>query len=53
MGDKTDRVSGQLKEGVGKATRDPDLEQQGRNEQTKGKLKRGAEDVKDAVKKQL
>ncbi len=53
MGDKTDRVTGQMKEKVGKATDDADLEQQGRNEQTKGKVKKGAEDVKDAVKKQF
>ena len=53
MGDKTDRVTGQLKEKTGKATGDPDIEQQGRNEQTKGNLKRGAKDVKDAVKKQF
>ncbi len=53
MGDKTDRVSGQVKEAAGEVTGDPDLEQQGRNEQTKGNLKKGAEDIKDAVKKQL
>ncbi len=53
MGDKTDRVTGQLKEKTGKAAGDPNLEQQGRNEQTKGNVKRGAKDIKDAVKKQL
>jgi uncharacterized protein YjbJ (UPF0337 family) len=53
MGDKTDRATGQVKETVGKAAGDPDLEQQGRNEQTKGKIKRAGEDLKDAVKKQV
>ena len=53
MGDKTDRVTGQVKEAAGKATGDPALEQQGRNEQTKGNVKKAAEGVKDAVKKQV
>jgi uncharacterized protein YjbJ (UPF0337 family) len=53
MGDKTDRVTGQVKEKAGKAAGDPNLEQRGRNEQTKGNVKRGAKDIKDAVKKQL
>ena len=53
MGDKTDRIAGQVKEKAGKASGDPDLEQQGRNEQTKGNVKRAAENLKDAVKKQV
>jgi uncharacterized protein YjbJ (UPF0337 family) len=48
MGDKTDRASGKLKETAGKATGDRDLEQEGRDEKSKGKLKKGAKDVKDA-----
>lgn len=52
MGDKTDRITGAAKEKAGEATGDPDVRQQGRNEQTKGKMKRGVKDMKDAVKKQ-
>lgn len=51
MGDKTDRLSGQLKETAGKATRNPHLEAEGRDEQMKGDLKRGAKDLKDKVTK--
>ncbi len=53
MGDKTDRITGTVKQKAGEATGDPDIKQQGRNEQTKGKAKRGAKDIKDAVKKQF
>jgi uncharacterized protein YjbJ (UPF0337 family) len=51
VGDKTDRVSGQVKEQVGKATGDRDMQEDGRDEQAKGKLKRGAKDIKDAFTK--
>jgi uncharacterized protein YjbJ (UPF0337 family) len=49
MGDKTDRATGKVKETAGRATGDRDLEQEGRDEHAKGKLKKGAKDVKDAV----
>lgn len=48
MGDKTDRASGKVKETAGKATGDRDLEREGKTEHSKGKLKQGAENVKDA-----
>ncbi len=51
MSDKTDRVSGKVKETVGKATDDRELAREGRDEQEKGNLKAAARNVKDAVKK--
>jgi uncharacterized protein YjbJ (UPF0337 family) len=53
MGDKTDRVSGQIKEKAGKASGNPDLEQEGRGEQSKGNLKSSAKKAKDAIKKSV
>jgi uncharacterized protein YjbJ (UPF0337 family) len=52
MGDKTDRITGQIKEKAGRATRDPGLAQKGRDEQAKGDIKKSAAKAKDAVKKQ-
>jgi uncharacterized protein YjbJ (UPF0337 family) len=51
MGDKSDRVRGKVKEGVGRATRDRELEEQGRRDQVKGDVKKGGEKIKDAAKK--
>ena len=51
MGDKMDRASGQAKEKAGKATGNPNLEQKGRDEQSKGNLKSSAKKAKDALKK--
>src|SRR4051794_38773724 len=51
MGDKSDRVRGKVKEGVGRATRDRALEEQGRRDQMKGDVKKGGEKMKDAAKK--
>src|SRR3954470_12319099 len=51
MGDKNDRVRGKVKEGVGRATRDRALEEQGRRDQVKGDVKKGGEKMKDAAKK--
>ena len=51
MGDKKDKVTGQLKEKAGRATHDPGLEQKGRDEQAKGNLKTSAKKAKEAVKK--
>lgn len=53
MGDKTDRLTGKVKETTGRATGNVDLETEGRNEQTKGQLKSSANRAKDAVKKQV
>jgi uncharacterized protein YjbJ (UPF0337 family) len=41
---------GHIKEGVGKATDDPDLEAEGQTDQSKAKLKEAGEKVKDAFK---
>ena len=51
MGDKTDRVTGQMKEKAGQATGNRSLERKGRDEQTKGNLKASARKAKDAFKK--
>ncbi len=47
---KTEELKGKAKEGVGKATDDPALEQQGHNDQAKSNLKQAGEKVKDAFK---
>jgi uncharacterized protein YjbJ (UPF0337 family) len=48
---KAQELKGKAKEGVGRATDDPALEQQGRNDQTKSNLKQAGEKVKDAFKR--
>ena len=51
MGDKSDRVSGQIKEKAGVATRNRKLAESGRREQIKGDVKKGGKKLKDAAKK--
>ena len=51
MGDKRDRATGVLKEAAGKATRDPDLQAKGRQEQIKGNVKKSGKKLRDAAKK--
>jgi uncharacterized protein YjbJ (UPF0337 family) len=48
---KADQVKGKVKEGVGNATDDQQLQGEGKVDQAKGHLKEGAEKVKDAFKK--
>lgn len=48
---KTQELKGKAKEGVGRATDDPNLEAQGKNDQTKSNLKQAGEKVEDAFKK--
>jgi uncharacterized protein YjbJ (UPF0337 family) len=48
---KVTEVKGKVKEGVGKATDDQDLEAEGKTDQAKGNLKQASEKVKDAFKK--
>jgi uncharacterized protein YjbJ (UPF0337 family) len=43
-------AAGHVKEGVGKATGDEDLEAQGKAEQAGASLKKAGENVKDAFK---
>jgi uncharacterized protein YjbJ (UPF0337 family) len=47
---KADQIKGQVKEGVGRATDDRDLEAEGHGDQTKGNLKEAGEKVKDVFK---
>ena len=47
---KTDQLKGQVKEGVGRATDDRDLEAEGHADQVKGNLQQAAEKVKDVFK---
>ena len=51
MGEKIDQAKGKLKEKVGEATGDRDLESEGKLDQVKGKVKEAVDDVKDAVRK--
>ena len=45
-----DKASGKIKEGVGRATGDRDMEAEGHAEQAKGGIKKAVGDVKDAVR---
>ena len=51
MGDKKDKVTGQLKEKALTRALAGELEQKGRDEQAKGNLKTSAKKAKEAVKK--
>jgi uncharacterized protein YjbJ (UPF0337 family) len=46
-----EKATGNVKEGLGKATGDESLEAEGRGDQAKGDLKNAGEKVKDAFKK--
>lgn len=46
----TEEKTGKLKESVGKATDDEDLEAEGKVDKAKGNLKQAGEKVKDAFK---
>ena len=47
---KTEELGGKLKEGVGRATGDDELQAQGEGDQAKSNLKQAGEKVKDAFK---
>ena len=47
---KSEELTGKVKEGVGKATDDERLEAEGRADQTSANLKQAGENVKDAFK---
>lgn len=53
MGDKTDQAKGKLKEQVGRATDDEQLQREGRLENAKGKAKEGVEKVKQGAREAL
>ena len=46
-----DKVSGAVKEGIGKATGDVSLEAKGKIDKAKGEAREALGDVKDAIKK--
>jgi uncharacterized protein YjbJ (UPF0337 family) len=48
---KATEVKGKVKEGVGRATDDEDLEAEGQADQAKGNLKQAGDKVKDVFKK--
>lgn len=48
---KAQELTGKVKEGVGRATDDPNLETQGKNDQTRSNIKQAGEKVKDAFKR--
>jgi len=50
MKNAAEKMAGKVKEGVGKATDNEDLENEGRMDQTKADAKQAADDVKDAAK---
>jgi uncharacterized protein YjbJ (UPF0337 family) len=47
---KADELKGKVKEGVGDATGDRDLQAEGQADQAKGNLKQAGEKIKDAFK---
>lgn len=47
---RTERATGKVKEAVGRATDDEDLEAEGRGDQAKGDLRQAGQKVKDSVK---
>ena len=47
---KADELKGKVKEGIGAATDDRDLEAEGQADQVKGNLKQAGEKIKDAFK---
>lgn len=46
---KADVIKGKIKETVGRASDDPELEAEGKGDQAKGHIKQAGEKVKDAV----
>lgn len=46
-----DKISGAVKEGIGKATGDASLEAKGKLDKAKGEARQVAGDIKDAVRK--
>lgn len=50
MGGTSDKLQGKVKEGVGKATGDRDLESEGKGQHAAGSVKDAAHDVKEKAK---
>jgi uncharacterized protein YjbJ (UPF0337 family) len=53
MGEIIDKVKGNVKEAVGAATGDKELENEGKVDQLKGAVKGAVEDVKHAAKEAI
>jgi uncharacterized protein YjbJ (UPF0337 family) len=51
MGDKTDRVTGKVKQKTGEVVGNESLTAKGRREQVNGNVKSGGKKLKDAAKK--
>jgi uncharacterized protein YjbJ (UPF0337 family) len=47
---KIDELKGKAKQGIGKATDDPEMQGEGVIDEAKGKVKQAFGDVKDAIK---
>ncbi|MDP9817337.1 uncharacterized protein YjbJ (UPF0337 family) [Spirilliplanes yamanashiensis] len=47
---KSEELGGKVKEGLGRATDDEQLEAEGRTDQTKSNVKQAGEKIKDAFK---
>lgn len=52
IGNAARDASGKIKEGVGRATDDPNLKAEGRVEQTEADLRQAGEKVKDAFRRE-
>jgi len=50
IGNKAEELAGKVKEGLGDATDDQSMENEGKTDQAKGNLKQAGEKVKDAFK---
>jgi uncharacterized protein YjbJ (UPF0337 family) len=50
INNKVDVLKGKVKEAMGRASDDPELEAEGKGDQVKGHIKQAGEKVKDAVK---
>lgn len=50
ISNKAEETSGQVKEGIGKATDDEDLKAEGKGDQASGNLKQAGEKVKDVFR---
>ena len=50
IANKTEEMTGKIKEGVGNATDNDDLRAEGKADQASGNIKQAGEKVKDAVK---
>jgi len=51
LGNKAEEIKGGAKEHLGSATNDEEMEQEGKNDQTKSDFKQAGEKVKDAFKR--